>query len=83
MSEGSVKVWRANWDVRAIERGLWNELAEALVANLRTSVCRCNHVLFKYNCVFIPLVFLVLIQSLSRVQLFVWQSNVSAFQYTV
>ena len=56
--------------MRAIERGLWNELAEALVADLRTSVCRGNHVLLKYNCVLIPLVFLVLIQSLSCVQLF-------------
>ena len=53
-----------------MERVLWNELAEELVANLRTSVCRCNHVLLKYSCVLIPLVFLVLIQSLSHVQLF-------------
>ena len=54
----------------AMERGLWNEFSEALVADLRISVCGGNHVLFKYNCVLIPLVFLVLIQSLSRVQLF-------------
>ena len=51
-----------------MERGLWNELAEALAANLRTPVCRGNDVLFKYNCALVPLVFHVLIQSLSHVQ---------------
>ena len=53
-----------------MERGLWNELAEVLAANLRTFVCRDNHV-FKYNCaLLIPLVFHVLIQTLSHVQVF-------------
>ena len=43
----------------------------ARAAKLRTTFCRGNHVLFKYNCALIPLDFVGHTQSLSRVQLFV------------